>query len=358
MMSERKKTTGKVGILGTGWVATYHVQALRQLGIEVSAVVGSTVEKAETFAGEWKIPNFGAEAELLLAPEITAVHICTPPHKHFEQIRLLLSHGKHIFCEKPLTLSASEAEELAKLAQETDRICAVGFNIRSYRQCLKARKLVQEGMLGRLLLIHGNYLQEFGAEPAMWSWRYEDDLHAVTEIGSHWLDLAQYISGEKITAVSAVLDRFHPLRYRKDSLLYTEPQEGAEPVSVPSEDVALIHFRTETGAIGSVVLSELSHGHGNQLSLELTGDKATLAWNNEDPTVLTLSHKGQTETLKEEEESFEDTFLTEFREFYRAVRGEKACEGADFIAAYRNTLLCKAIQNSAENDSAWREVPL
>ena len=83
-----------------------------------------------------------------------------------------------------------------------------------------------------------------------------------------------------------------------------------------------------------------------------------MAWNNEDPTVLTLSHKGQTETLKEEEESFEDTFLAEFREFYRAVRGEKAYEGADFVAAYRNTLLCKAIQNSAENDSAWREVPL
>ncbi len=357
-MSEREKTMEKVGILGTGWVAAYHVQALRQLGIEASCVVGTTVEKAAAFAREWDISNFGAEAELLLAPEITAVHICTPPHKHFEQIRLLLSHGKHIFCEKPLTLSATEAEELAKMAQESEGICAVGFNIRSYQQCLKARELVAKGALGRLLLIHGSYLQEFGAEPAMWSWRYEDDLHAVTEIGSHWLDLAQYISGEKITAVSAVLDRFHPVRYRKDDLLYTEPREGAEIVSVPSEDVALIHFRTETGAMGDLVLSELSHGHGNQLSLELTGTKATLAWNNEDPATLTLSHKGQTENLKGEEESFENTFLTEFREFYEAVRGEKSYEGPHFIEAYRNTLLCKAIQNSAENDSAWREVPL
>ncbi len=358
MIVEREKCMEKVGILGTGWVAAYHVQALRRLGIKVSAVVGSTVEKAETFAREWNISHFGAELDLLLAPEITAVHICTPPHKHFEQIRLLLAHGKHIFCEKPLTLSASEAEELAKMAQGSERICAVGFNIRNYRQCLKARELVQGGALGRLLLIHGSYLQEFGAEPAQWSWRYEEDLHAVTEIGSHWLDLAQYISGEKITAVSAVLDRFHPLRYRKDDLLYTEPQEGTEPVAVPSEDVALIHFRTETGAIGSVVLSELSHGHGNQLTLELTGDKATLAWNNEEPGILTLSHKGRIETIQGEEECFENTFLSEFRDFYEAVRGERPYDGPHFLEACRNTLLCKAIQNSAENNSAWREVPL
>ena len=348
----------KVGILGTGWVATYHVQALSQLGVEISAVVGSTAEKAEAFAREWNIPNFGANPEILVAPEIGAVHICTPPHKHYEQICLLLAHGKHIFCEKPLTLSATEAEKLAKMAEESQCICTVGFNVRSFQRCRQARELVQEETLGRLLLIHGSYLQEFGAEPAMWSWRYESDLHAVTEIGSHWLDLAQYISGEKITAVSALLDRFHPIRYRKEGLLYTEPQKGAETVPVPSEDVALIHFRTESGAIGSVVLSELSHGHGNQLTMELTGEKATLAWNNEDPTTLTLSHKGQTERLKGEEDFFENTFLAQFRDFYGAIRGEAPYTGSDFREAYRNTLLCEAIQKSAERDSAWVEVPL
>lgn len=218
--------------------------------------------------------------------------------------------------------------------------------------------MVHEGTLGRLLLIHGSYLQEFGADPAEWSWRYESELHAVTEIGSHWLDLAQYISGEKISAVSAVLDRFHPVRYRKDGLLYTESQEGAELISVPSEDVALIHFRTERGAIGSVVLSELSHGHGNQLAMELTGEKASLVWNNENPTTLILSQKGQISTLFGEEDSFENTFLTEFREFYQTVRGEAPYSGPDFCEAYRNALLCEAIQKSAENSSAWTEVSL
>ena len=348
----------KVGILGTGWIAAYHVQALRQLGVEISAVVGSTAEKAEAFAREWNIPNFGADPELLVAPEIGAVHICTPPHKHYEHISMLLAHGKHVFCEKPLTLSATEAEKLAEMAEAAQCICAVGFNVRSFKQCKQARELVQKGTLGRLLLIHGSYLQEFGAGPAMWSWRYESDLHAVTEIGSHWLDLAQYISGEKITAVSALLDRFHPVRYRKDGLLYTEPQEGAETVPVPSEDVALIHFRTEGGAIGSVVLSELSHGHGNGLTMELTGDKATLSWNNEDPTTLTLSHKGQMEILKGEEDFFDNTFLTEFRDFYMAIRGEIPYTGPDFREAHRNTLLCEAIKYSAENNSAWRSVAL
>lgn len=348
----------KIGILGTGWVASLHMQALRQLGIEVFAVVGTTEEKASAFAHEWGIPNYGTESELLLDPCISAVHICTPPQGHYEQIRLLLSQGKHIFCEKPLTLSGKEGEELAEMARDCHCLCCVGFNIRNFSQCRRAKELVREGTLGRLLLIHGSYLQEFGADPAMWSWRYESDLHAVTEIGSHWLDLAQYISGERISAVSAVLDRFHPIRYRKEGLLYMEPQEGAEPVSVPSEDVALIHFRTERGTIGSIVLSELSHGHGNRLTIELTGEKASLAWNNEDPTNLILSQKGQKTTLSGEADSFENTFLTGFREFYRAVRGEAPYTGPDFYEAYRNVLLCDAIQKSAENHSAWKEVRL
>lgn len=347
----------RIGILGTGWIAAYHVQALKKLDVEIYAVVGSTAEKAENFARQWDIPHFGAALELLCDPQIFAVHICTPPGKHYEQICLLLSHGKHIFCEKPLSLSAKEAEELSHLAEASARRCCVGFNIRSYAQCTIARKLVENGELGRLLLIHGSYLQEFGAEPAVWSWRYESDLHAVTEIGSHWLDLAQYISGQKIIAVSAVLDRFHPVRYQKDGLLYHAPQEDAQAVSVSSEDVALIHFRTENGVIGSVVLSELSHGHGNQLFLELTGENATLSWNSEVPTALFLSRKGQRTELPGQEDSFEDTFLCEFREFYREIDGkENGCPS--FSDAYRNVLLCEAIARSAKQQSAWMEVAL
>ncbi len=347
----------KVGIIGTGWIAAVHVQALQKLGIQIHAVVASSMEKAAAFAEEWNIPHYGTELSLLFASEICAVHICTPPQRHFEHISLLLSQGKHIFCEKPLSLSIEEAKELARMAQASDRVCCVGFNIRSYALCKKAREIVQEGSLGRLLLIHGSYLQEFGADPALWSWRYESKLHAVTEIGSHWLDLAQYISGEKIVAVSAVLDRFHPQRYRKDGRLYFEPQDGAQSVEVPSEDVALIHFRTQTGAIGSVVLSELSHGRENQLRLELTGEKATLAWNSERASELCLSHKGHTVRYSQED-SFENTFVAEFEEFYQAIQGKRSDNCPDFYEAYRNTILCEAIAQSAENQSAWTEVDL
>lgn len=346
----------KVGIIGTGWIAEVHVKMLKKLGISVHAVVASTMQKAAAFAEQWGIPRYGTELELLFDSEICAVHICTPPQLHFEQICLLLSKGKHIFCEKPLSLSPEEARELAKMAQASDRVCCVGFNTRSYALCRKARNMVQKGILGRLLLIHGSYLQEFGANPAVWSWRYESKLHAVTEIGSHWLDLAQYISGEKIVAVSAVFDRFHPRRYRKDGLVYAQVIEGAQSVAVPSEDVALIHFRTANGAIGSVVLSELSHGHENQLRIELTGEDASIAWNSDNPTELSLSHKGQT-VLYSHEDSFENTFVAEFEAFYRAIR-TGTFEGPDFYEAYRNTLLCEAIAQSAENHSAWMEVAL
>ncbi len=346
-----------IGIVGTGWVAAYHVRALRELGMEITAVVGSSGEKAEAFAKEWGISRYGAEPDLLFAPEITAVHICTPPERHYGQIRTLLLHGKHIFCEKPLSLCKKEAQELAELADRSGLVCRVGFNIRAYAQCQKARALVREGALGRLLLIHGSYLQEFGVSPAQWSWRYESALHAVTEIGSHWLDLAQYLSGERISAVSAVSDKFHPVRYKKEGLLYTETQEGAETVSVPSEDVALIHFRTEKGAIGSVVLSELSHGHGNCLTVELTGEKASLSWNSEAPSELSFSRKGYRESLWQED-SFEATFRNQFRSFYESVEEGTATLLPDFREAYGNVALCEAILESDRNNAQWVEVSL
>ena len=256
-----------------------------------------------------------------------------------------------------MSLCIEEAKELAELAEQSGLVCRVGFNVRAYAQCQKARELVQEGALGRLLLIHGSYLQEFGANPAQWSWRYESALHAVTEIGSHWLDLVQYLSGEKITAVSAVLDKFHPVRYEKEGLLYAEAQAGARAVEVPSEDVALIHFRTEQGAIGSVVLSELSHGHGNRLAVEFTGERATLSWNSEEPTKLQFAHKGERNTLYQED-SFDDTFAKQFRSFYASIGEKSPCFLPDFREAYGNVALCEAILESDRNHSAWRSVRL
>ncbi len=346
----------KAGLIGTGWIAELHAQTLQTLGIEISTVVGHTEEKARLFAEKWGIPSYGTDAALLYGKEVDCVHICTPTMQHSSLIKNLLEHRKHVLCEKPLCLDTEEAKQLAALAQKRACVCTVCFNVRFYLACQKAREIVCSPEFGRVLLIHGSYLQEFGVSPTQWSWRYEDKMHAVTEIGSHWLDLAQYISGRRITAISAQFDRFHPLRYQKDGHLYTEPAEDRAEISVPSEDVALLHLRFEDGAIGSVVLSELSHGRNNRLSIEITGEKQSLWWNSEDNGRLFLAQKGEACKTFLFEDDFLDTFRRLFSKVYETVdRGEATCYPS-FTEGRDNVRLCDAAWQSAKENSCWVEV--
>lgn len=346
------KNCRKAGIIGTGWIAELHAKALAELNIPIAAVIGHNAEKARAFAEKWNIPIYGTKTESLYAADVDAVHICTPPASHYEQIKEAISHRKHVFCEKPLCLDPEQATELATLAERESLICTVGFNVRYYQACQKAREIVSSSNFGKVLLIHGSYLQEFGAEPAQWSWRYEDKMHAVTEIGSHWLDLCRYISGKKINAVSALFDSFHPLRYKDGNELYCEAAEGRGEVTVSSEDVALVNLRFEGGAIGSVVLSELSHGRGNRVFLEITGEKQSLWWNSEDNDRLFVAEKGKIPTEYRFDDSFEDTFVEILRRFYRG----EIFRCPSFADAKDNVLLCQALWHSNQENSRWVEV--
>ena len=346
----------KAGILGTGWIAELHARTLRSQGIEIAAVVGHSEENTQLFADKWSIPYYGIDMDLLYEKSVDCVHICTPPKHHHSAIKALLSHGKHVLCEKPLCLDIGEAEELSALAENSDLICAVGFNIRYYLACNKAKKLVQSDDFGRILLIHGSYLQEFGASPAQYSWRYADKLHAVTEIGSHWLDLVQYISGKRIISVSTQFDRFHPLRYAKDGMLYSEPVDQGKIVHIPSEDVALLSLRFEDGAIGSVVLSELSHGRKNSLSFEITGERQSLWWSSDFQNNLYLARKGASLSVLKFEDHFDNTFSRLIQEVYHAIEVNKPCGFPTFAEAQANVRLCEALWQSAENNSCWTEV--
>lgn len=348
----------RAAILGTGWIAQLHARALQEAGVELAAVVGTTLEKAKVFAATWQIPAFAAEPSILLENSIDCVHICTPPAQHAPAIRELLSHGKHIFCEKPLALDPQEAQQLAAHAEKKRLLCAVGFNLRFYPALQRAKELVSSKEFGRVLLIHGSYLQEFGAEPAVCSWRYEDPLHAVSEIGSHWLDLAQYVSGKKITALSALFDHFQPRRYRKDGLLYLSPVEGSVPCDILSEDAAILSLRFENGAIGAVVLSELSHGRENELTLEITGTNQSLRWNSLQPEELFLSRKGKAAQLMKFDCSFFQTFTREIQTYYQAIQ-EGSCQAdpcADFRQGSHNVLLCRLAKESATQNAQWMEV--
>ncbi len=351
----------RAAIIGAGFAGDVHAEAIRACGVEIAVVVCLVEAEAAAFAEKWGIPKWGEDVALALEDDIDSVHICTPPTTHGDLIRRVLMAGKHVVCEKPLCLDAKEAEELVKLDQATDKVCALMLNVRYHMACQRAREIMVSGELGRPVLIHGSYLQEFAAFPAPLDWRYNPKtagrMRTVTETGTHWLDIVQYISGQKVESVSAQFGKFHPERILKDGFTYpTDSQVEGEKIHVESEDAAIISLRYADGAIGSLVLSGVSPGRGNYLSLEITCENGSLWWNEEENNVLQIAKKG--EGIRREVfafgNGFSDTFTTLMRSFYAAVRsGRKEGDYPNFREGADVCGICCAVYESAMQDAKW-----
>ncbi len=354
----------KTGIWGAGNIAHTHAEALLAAGITAAAIVDVDEEKAKAFAEEFHIKKWGCDPSILLEEEIQTVHVCTPPNLHYEMVMQLLEHRKNVLCEKPLCFEDVQAEELVRKAKERGVVCAINFNVRFHMACQKARKLVESDAFGRVNLIHGNYLQEFNAFPAPIDWRYNTKLagrmRAVTEIGTHWMDIAQYISGQKVKAVSANFGRFYPERYVEENTMYPDSKNGkrTETINVISEDAAAINLKFENGAIGTLLLSEISQGRINRITLEVTGEKMNLWWNSEDNNLLNTAVKGSgvnTEIFGFGN-GFMDTFCSLVKSFYEDVK--KGCISEDpvyptFEEGENIVKLCNAMLDSADSDGKW-----
>lgn len=355
----------RAAIIGAGFAGEAHAAALKACGVQAAAVVTTHEKTARAFAQRWQIPAFGTDLALACAPQIDAVHICTPPATHGALVRTLLRAGKNVLCEKPLSFARAEADELAAAARTSGLVCALTFNVRYHMACQKARELIASGRFGRPLLIHGSYLQEFNAFPAPLDWRYNEALagtmRAVTEIGSHWLDLAQYVSGQRVTAVSALFGCFNPERTLENGLMQPlRAGSAGERIHVSSEDAAVISLQYEDGAIGSVVLSEVSPGRGNRLSLEITCEYGNLWWNEEDNNLLHTARKGEgvNTQIFAFGNGFGDTFTTLLEHYYAAVAAKDpaAADCPTFAEGAQITALCCAAAESAAQNSRWVRV--
>lgn len=347
----------RAAIIGGGFAGDMHAGALRACGIELAAVVTAREESAGQFAGKWHVPRWGTDPETALAADIDAVHICTPPALHGKYIRAALAAGKRVLCEKPLCFDPSEAGELVRLSEENRALCAVNYNVRYHMAVQKAAALIAGGEFGRPLLIHGSYLQEFHILPCPYDWRYDPEqsggMRAVTEIGSHWVDTVQYISGIKVQAVSALFGNFFPERIVRDGMMEVPGTfEGDRRIRVDSEDAACISFRFEDGAIGNVMLSEISPGRGNRLALEITCENGSLWWNEEENNVLHTAVRGQGvhSEVFAFGNGFSDTVIELVRHFYEGG------EVPTFREAAGNVNICAAIGESALRESAWVRV--
>ncbi len=351
----------KAGIWGTGGVAATHAQSLALAGVTLAAVVDRDAAKAAAFGQRWNAERAGTDPALLWDGEIDAVHICTPPALHFEMALEALEHGKHVLCEKPLCLTGREAAKLAAVAKAKGLHTAVNFNVRYHMACRRGAELVKSADFGPVQLIHGSYLQEFHAFPAHCDWRYNEKLagpmRAVTEIGSHWIDLAQYISGRQVRRVSARFLCHNPTRYVREGLMYPEDGPGRTPLHVTSEDSVLLTAEFDGGLLANAVFCEVAHGRANRLSMEVVGQSRSLWWNSEEIGVLHSAAKGQgvnSELFAFGDNGFADSFRLLIEAFYTQLRGVR--EGSilpDFAQGAQIAQICDAIFASAGQDGAW-----
>jgi predicted dehydrogenase len=326
----------KAAVVGTGFIGVVHVEALRRLGVEVTGVVGSSPERAAAKAKAAALPAPYPSFEAMLAdPAVDVVHLTTPNHLHFDQARAALAAGKHVVCEKPLAMTSAETGELLRLAEQSGLVHAVNFNVRFYPQCQEARARVHAGAVGDVRLVSGGYLQDWLLLDTDWNWRLDPAaggaLRAVGDIGSHWLDLVQFITGRHVEAVLADLATFIPVRRQPTGPVETfSGATAGETVDTPmeTEDAAGILLRLSGGARGVLTVSQVSAGRKNHLSWEIDGSASALAWASEAPEELWIGHRGRpNEVLLRERgdyppghaEGFPDTFKHLYRAVYRAV---------------------------------------
>jgi len=285
-------------VVGSGFIGTVHIDALRRLGVRIHGILGSTPERGARRAEALGIPRaYGSLQELLDDDRVEVVHVTSPNHLHHAHASAILRAGRHIVCEKPLAMTAIESAELLRIARQSGKVHAVNFNIRFYPLNQHVHDLVAGGGLGDVRLVTGHYFQDWLLLETDWNWRLEPErggqLRAVGDIGSHWLDLTSYLAGQPILEVMADLATFIPLRRQPTGPVETFAAAQGDTVTreIGTEDMATILVRFANGARGTLAVSQLSPGRKNALEYEIDGSSAAVAWDSEQPDQLWIGHR-------------------------------------------------------------------
>jgi predicted dehydrogenase len=287
--------TIKTGIIGTGFIGPAHIEALRRIpGVEVVAIADISQEKADEVAKKLCIPKaYGNWKDLVADKEIEVIHDCTPNYLHYDINMAVIKAGKHIISEKPLGMNAKESGKMLEAARKAKIVHAINYAYRGYPLVQEARNMIQTGNLGTVFLMHGSYLQDWLLNKEDYNWRIEPErggaLRAIGDIGSHWCDLIQYISGLEIESVCADLTTFHTSRIRPPAgtiETFSKKKQKGEEVPVKTEDAGSVLLQFKNGARGMFLVSQVSAGRKNRLWLEIDGSSRSVAWNQEEPNNL------------------------------------------------------------------------
>lgn len=338
----------KTAVVGTGFMGRVHLEALRRVeNVDVVAVAGRELEPAKKLGAGYGIERAVTDyRELIADPAIDAIHICTPNASHYQMSKDALLGGKHVLCEKPLATSVDEAKELVGIAAERKLRNCVCHNLRYYPMVQQMRRMREDGELGKVLVVQGTYSQDWLLYETDWNWRIEEKaggpLRVMADIGSHWFDLAEHLSGLKVQSMCADLQTFHPTRKKPKGRVETfASQAGAgnvEDFPVTTDDFGAVVFRMEQEARGAMTASQMSAGRKNGFRIELYGTKASVTWNQERPDELWIGHRDEPNQIIVKDpslmierarsyadlpgghsEGYDDTFKQVFRRFYKSI---------------------------------------
>lgn len=345
----------KTAIIGLGYIGESHIEAVRRIGMcELYGVFDANLEMARSKAEFYAIPKcYESIDELLADPEVEAVHNCTPNRLHHELNCKIIKSGKHLFSEKPLCTTYKEAQELIEVLNANKNVAAgVNFNYRLNPMVVEMRERIRKGEIGDVRVITGSYLQDWLLYDTDFSWRLEPELAGASccmaDIGSHWMDSIQFVTGHKIVEVMADIDTVIPVRKKPKNanitFTSTVPTDFDE-VEVKNEDYGAVMFRTDKGARGVFCASELCAGHGCYLNYEINGSKASFAWNQEEPNSLWMGCRDEDNRLimrnpngmlpgaravtalaKGHPEGWNDAFKGNFYAFYKYISDDGAKE--------------------------------
>jgi predicted dehydrogenase len=377
----------KAAVFGTGFVGRVHLEGIRRLGfVQVYAIGESQKEKARRLAEEFHVEKAASDYHQILDdPEVDVVHVCTPNALHFPMVKDSLLAGKHVICEKPLTTSVDLAKQLIDLAREKKLRNCTFHNLRFYPMVQHMRRMRESGELGEVLVVQGTYSQDWLLYDTDWNWRIDSKANGpsrcMADIGSHWCDMAEHVTGQRITSVCSDLQTFHKTRKRPKRSIETfagktlKP-EDYEEVPIDTEDMGAVIFRMGDRTRGAFTASQVAAGRKNRLNIEIYGSKAAVSWDQERPDELWIGQRNSNNqiivkdpSLLQERarpyadlpgghsEGYDDTFKQVFRRFYKAVEDASApVEYPEFVDGMRQlTILDKVLESSQKH--AWVEVP-
>ena len=379
----------KAGVIGTGFIGPVHIEAVRRTGMaNVLAISDENYEKAKALAEDIDIERVYQDYhELIADPDIDVVHICVPNHLHYDMVKECLAHGKHVVCDKPLAMEASEGEELVKLARESGLVCGIHLNIRNYPLLQHVKSMIAHGDLGTIFAVNGSYQQDWLFKETDYTWRLEKQFsgksRAIADIGSHWFDTVETVTGLRVSEVCADFATFYPTR--KKPLREVETYSGKElelsdytDVAIDTEDYATVLLHFNNGAHGSFTANQVAAGRKNRIFFEIYGSKSSVAFDSEVPNQLWIGHRDTNNELMIKDPSLVYKDIRDYISYpgghtegwadatkhimlriYQDILRDPADRKYDypvFEDGWRELTLCDAIFESAQ-EQKWVKVP-